>query len=379
MNSSLSKTANNKDTTVNIPTKKVEPFSRLLVLDFARAIAAFFLVVVHSLWMYGTDDVQFHSPLGHTVHAMGQMTAAFLLLMGASFILTRHQSLLYGVKRAIFILLAGYVLNIFKFIIPITVFKTMPESFIHAYGWESPLNVEQLRYLLLTGDILQMAGISFLVIAFVRHYVKNKNIILLLVGLTLLITHLLRGFKTGLTGLDYVLDLLWGTEWNVYFPVFPWIANILTGMYVAMHINEYENKHKALFDICLKLGAAFFVIGIGLCIYDWKYHFNDFFHPRSGGILYLIGVNLLVFCLLDKLIYTYLHNNIWFLKITRYLSQQITSIYFIQWVLVCWLMGIIGYKTLTTWQLIALFPLMILATLLVDYTIKWLIERYSVK
>ncbi len=379
MNSSLSKTANNKDTTLNIPTKKVEPFSRLLVLDFARAIAAFFLVVVHSLWMYGTDDVQFHSPLGHTVHAMGQMTAAFLLLMGASFILTRHQSLLYGVKRAIFILLAGYVLNIFKFIIPITVFKTMPESFIHAYGWESPLNVEQLRYLLLTGDILQMAGISFLVIAFVRHYVKNKNIILLLVGLTLLITHLLRGFKTGLTGLDYVLDLLWGTEWNVYFPVFPWIANILTGMYVAMHINEYENKHKALFDICLKLGAAFFVIGIGLCIYDWKYHFNDFFHPRSGGILYLIGVNLLVFCLLDKLIYTYLHNNIWFLKITRYLSQQITSIYFIQWVLVCWLMGIIGYKTLTTWQLIALFPFMILATLLIDYTIKWLIERYSVK
>jgi len=48
------------------------------------------------------------------------------------------------------------------FLVPIAVFGTMPEAFIAAYGWSSPLGAAELGSLVLTGDILQMAGVSLL-------------------------------------------------------------------------------------------------------------------------------------------------------------------------------------------------------------------------
>ncbi len=343
---------------------------RVEIIDFARGTAAFLLVIVHSLWMYGTVETQFDAALGSSIHVVGQMTAAFLICMGFSFVITRHSSISYGIKRALIILAAGYILNTLKFIVPISVFGTMPENFIEAYGWSSPLDSSQLWYLFRTGDILQFAGIAFLMITFVRHYIQNKWTLLVLALAAILFAEIVRGYRPGITGLDYMADLLWGDQWNVYFPVFPWISNILVGMFMGKVFLERDRDERAVYDMSLKLGVGLMAVGVPLVLYDWDLFFRNFFHTGVGGAIYLIGINLFVYWCLSWMVFKPLRNKPWFMNGMVYLSKRVTTIYIIQWTLVCWLMGIIGYQTLNSGQLLMLFPFMVAATLLLDHLLK---------
>lgn len=352
---------------------------RLFGIDLARGTAAFFLVSVHTLWMYASTDVQFNSGLGSAVHTMGQATCAFLMTMGFSFAVTKHQSLGYALKRAVLIMMAGYLLNTLKFVVPIKVFGTMPENFINAYGWESPLGFDQLRYLVLTGDILQMAGISFAIVGLIRHYITNKHIILFLTFASIGFYQIVRGYRPGIDGLDYICDLLWGTEWNVYFPVFPWIANILIGLYIGMVYNENKDTHgeETMYRQIAIIGPIALIIGGALCYYDWDFHFGDFFHSGPGGSLLAVGVILCFFYIYSKIITKPLHDKLWFRKAMYYLSSRVTTIYIIQWVLVCWGMGIFGYQTLSISQVLALMPVMTALTFALDYGLLKLVQTFS--
>ena len=329
--------------------------------------------------MYASSEVQFNSGLGSAVHTMGQATCAFLMTMGFSFAVTKHQSLSYALKRAVLILMAGYLLNALKFIVPIKVFGTMPENFIAAYGWESPLNFEQLRYLLLTGDILQMAGISFAIVGLIRHYIANKYIVLLLTFASIAFYQIVRGYRPGIDGLDYICDLIWGTQWNVYFPVFPWIANILIGLYVGMVYNEKKGSdgEETMYRQIALIGPIALVTGGTLCYYDWEYHFNDFFHSGPGGSLLAVGVILCFFYVYSKVLTKPLHSKEWFRKTMHYLSSRVTTIYIIQWVLVCWGMSIFGYQTLNTQQVLLLMPIMTAITFALDYGLLKLVQTFS--
>ncbi|GLS26538.1 heparan-alpha-glucosaminide N-acetyltransferase domain-containing protein [Marinibactrum halimedae] len=341
---------------------------RCITIDIIRGIGALLLVVIHSLWMYGADTVQFESSFGVVIHAIGQGTSAFLITMGFSFAVTPHQGFGYGLKRALMILAMGYLMNALKFIVPIEVFGTMPESFINAYGWQSPLSGNQLLYLLLTGDILQMAGISFLLLALIRHWCHNRFAILGLVIVFIAIGPLLRGARLGIPGVDYVLDLLWGDQWNVYFPVLFWMPAILIGSYLGMTYKKYHLTDPQILKQMLVLGLPCFVIGSGLKYFDIG-TFNDFFHPGPADIVYSLGVCLCSFSVVCFSVLSLIKINRRVYPVIQYLSQRTTSIYIIQWTLVCWGMGVIGYKTLNIPQLIALMPIMIVLTLLIDYLV----------
>ena len=47
--------------------------------------------------------------------------------------------------------------------------------------------------------------------------------------------------------------------------------------------------------------------------------------------------------------------------------MHVTSLYVVQWTLICWTMGIVGYHTLGPWQVAAMIPVMIAATLLAEW------------
>src|SRR5690606_14464278 len=104
----------------------------------------------------------------------------------------------------------------------------------------------------------------------------------------LLLGWAVRGYGPGIPVLDYLCDLLWGTHWNVYFPVLPWISNILAGMYIGMTYQE-TRQEMTLYNTALKLGLVCLIVGGLLSAQDWQYHFNDFFHPRPAGALFALG------------------------------------------------------------------------------------------
>ena len=354
----------------NEPASSPTAGQRVFAIDMARGAAVLGMIAVHTLWMYGSRDTQVESSFGHWMHIAGQGACAFLITMGFSFMVVRDQSLARALQRGVMILGVAYLLNVLKFIVPIYVFGTMPEAFITAYGWQSPLSFNQAVYLVATGDILPMAGLSFILIGLVRRFVPNRYGVLALAFAAVGMAAVMRGTRIGHPLADYFLDLLWGTGWNVYFPVFPWIANILVGMYLGMAYVENGRQERALFRAVGILGPIFLVGGLAVTLTDWDYHFNDFFHTGPGGAVYLIGAGLCVFYLFAKLLEP-LRRRRWFHVSLTYLSAHVTTLYVVQWTLICWAMGLVGYQTLGTGQVLAMIPVMIAATLAVE----WLLRR----
>lgn len=197
---------------------------RIKAIDLARGIGVFFIPMAHTLLIYGSKYTQEESWLGLTVHFFGKWAGVFLIAMGFSYILSKNNTILKSIKRGFLLLIVGYLMNFLKLVVPVLL-KIVPESFINAYGWDLPINSNNIFYLLLTGDILQLAGMSLLFMGLIHKIaIKNNKIVLLLALLILIATEFIRGTKINIKEFDYVLDLLWGKDWNIYFAVFPWFV-----------------------------------------------------------------------------------------------------------------------------------------------------------
>lgn len=317
---------------------------RIQAIDAGRGLAVLLMVLVHTLWMYADHSTQTQSWLGTVVHVIGKGSAAFLICMGVSLVMARNQSASYRALRGLFILTLGFMLNSLKFVLPFAA-GVMPEAFVQAYGWQGPLSLAQYQYLLLTGDILQLAGISLLLLALAHPLLTKKRYILALGLMLAVCAKLFAGAQLGIAGIDYLLRLLFSDSWQVYFPVFPWMSFILFGMFMGKLINEYGPGARILARLPL-LAVPLLIVGGTLCYADFAYHFGDFFHLGPGGVFYLLGINLLLLWAIHSL----LKKPTSVTRLLNYCSRRVTSLYIIQWTLICWGMALVGYQTLNSTQ-----------------------------
>lgn len=347
--------------------------NRVEVVDVARGLSVIVMIMVHTLWMYGSQATQTEALIGDLLHLLGKGTAAFLVLMGFSMALSSKNTSFGLIVRGTVLLAIAYALNFLKFIVPIVVFKTMPESFIQAYQWQSPLNSEQYVYLLLTGDILQMAGLSLILLGVMNKFLTNNVMVVALAVFIVSFSGELRGTAFGITSLDYIASLFWSDNYQVYFPVFPWMACILFGRLFGNLFLQWQHDQRNTFKVMAITGAGLMVCGVSLMLIDMEYHFNNFFHLGPGGALYLIGINGVGIWLLYHLV-NILPNN----KISQLLcwcSKRVTSLYVLQWVLICWGMGLFGFQKMLQGQLSLMLTAVVLWTLLTHLLFEKMIKR----
>ncbi|GAA4270786.1 heparan-alpha-glucosaminide N-acetyltransferase domain-containing protein [Aquimarina gracilis] len=337
--------------------------NRILAIDLARGVSVLMVIIVHTLWIYGDIPTQSETWLGTAIHFIGKGTPMFLIAMGVSFTLSRNRSIVLSIKRAFYILAVGYLMNFLKFVLPVLI-GTVPDNFIEAYGWTAPATLENMVYMFSTGDILQLAGVSLLFMGIINHFSKNKYVPLLIALFIAVLTKEVHGFQIEIAGVSYLLDLLWGAGWNVYFAVFPWFSFILIGMFFGMWYKEGNKSNNYLFSRMLISGIILMIVGGGLCYYNFEYHFGDYFHLGPGGTLYLAGFNLVLMWLAYQLVTRVKENSIF--KFFYYCSKRVTTIYVIQWVLICWGMGILGYQQFGITGVLLLIPFYILLTLAVQ-------------
>lgn len=340
-------------------TTNAHKIDRILTIDVTRGLCGFLIPMAHTLLIFGTVYTQQESWLGQIVHFFGKWAGIFLLAMGFSYTLSKNRKPVSSIKRGLRILGIGYLMNFLKFIIP-GLLGLLPKNFIEAYGWTPPLTLSNMFYMLLTGDILQLAGVCLIFMGFIHKFSKKNKYITLAITLFILSTlEFIRGFRVNILAIDYIFDLLWGADWNVYFAVFPWFGYILVGMFFGYWYKEQENNQKFIFKMMLLSGIILTCIGGFLCFYDYEFHMRDYFHLGIGGFIYLLGYNLIVFWLMNTLISLAKPNK--FFNFLVYCSKRITVMYVIQWTLICWGMVFFGFHSKTPSQVI---PLMILFTIL---------------
>jgi uncharacterized membrane protein len=333
---------------------------RILTLDLIKGISVIGMIIIHTLLVYANVKSQYETAIGSFIVFLGRGTSIFLICMGITFMTSSHQSLKSALKRGVLLVFAGLFMNFMKFMIPV-IFNFAPDNFIQKYGWHASIE-QQYVYLVQLGDILQLAGMSLLFVGFIREYVKNKYIMLAIGLFVALISREVSGINLDYPVINYILDLLFNTDYPayVYFPVFPWMAFIIIGMFFGKWFQELNYNTKQIFRNMLYVGLLFIAIGAPLVFLYGDYNYNGFYHMGPGGVIYFAGWTLLFLWLINTITANVKENG--FMRILKYCSKNLTSMYMIQWILISWGKGIFGYRQHEIGYVSALIVLYIILT-----------------
>ena len=311
---------------------------RLRFLDLARGLAIVFMVFQHVQIIFAVGFGE-DSALGVTFLLLGTAPAApvFMVAMGFLFGGSSRTGVRTGVVRGLQLFALGYVLNLVRFAVPLLVAGDPHALDVFGGTWWGPL---------FEIDILQLAGLSLIVLGPVKRYVRDPRLVLALAAAVAMVAPLLWGVGGG----SVALDPLWGIgEW-VSFPLFPWLAYPLLGLALAGLTARATSAPRLMRGWALA-GACAALAGVALLA----------FAPGPGGILafgdyYRSGlpVQLLLagFVLLWLPLLWWLDRRLSWILVPRYLtslSRTITPVYLIQWALIGWLAIVFGVFDQPSW------------------------------
>ncbi|NML72284.1 DUF1624 domain-containing protein [Chryseobacterium sp. RP-3-3] len=348
---------------------------RIAALDLIKGMSVIGMIIIHTLLIYANVKSQSESVIGSFIVFLGRGTAIFMICMGLTFMTSTHQSLKSSIKRGTLLLLAAFFMNFMKFIVP-AVLGFAPDHFIQKYGWHGPIE-QQYMYLVMLGDILQLAGISLLLVGFIREYVKNKYGILAIGLLVALVSREVSGINIDYPVVNYISDLFFSNDYPayIYFPVFPWMSFIIIGMFFGKWYLELNYNSKQLFRNMLYVGVLFVALGAPLVFLYSDYHYNGFYHMGPGGVIYFAGWTLIFLWVIFRLTSNIKENGL--IRLLKYCSRNLTSMYMIHWILISWGKGIFGYRQHGIAFVLMLIVLYMILTFLVQISLDILMKKKS--
>lgn len=356
----------NKITTRHLTTDNPH---RIMSFDLARGFTVLCMPMIHVVMLYSTIPVQ-QSLLGDILGyiAEGPGAQLFMLLMGLSFTFSKRITKEYVFKRAFYLLIAAYLLSFFKFVVPLGL-GLMPQNLLTELQLQSDFNT--VKFFLLIGDILHFAAIAYLILFFITRTRYYPYIALVLAIAIMLVSPYVWDVKTEIVFVDQLITLFNGHPPQAFFPVFPWLVYPLCGLtlgYLLKHNNEtYLLKKTGI------IGIAIMIISFCFPATTIQTQWLPFYRTEPADTLFHLGFVLMwlgLFHLLSKKI----PGNPIF-RLLTFCSRHITTIYIIQWILICWSMCFTGYMQLPFWPSIIWMIDLTLATLV----LTWLLKRSSTK
>lgn len=227
-------------------------------------------------------------------------------------------------------------------------------------------------------DILQLAGLSIIILDFIRELNINRYFVLSAAAVVSLISPVLWDIKTDQPFLIFILELMWGNnpvggfvENTVAFPLFPWVVFPLLGYSFGVFLNESTNKERVLLYSLLPGGISF-LGGLALIANNFNYHFNDYYHARIGSMLFMSGFIMIWLYICNFLVRQIKASPV--LNGIYYLSRTVTNIYFIQWIVIMWGIAFWGVNKGTA-DTILIMSVMFVFALFVNYRVVYVREK----
>lgn len=314
---------------------------RNLTIDIARGLVVLIIPATHVILYYSTQAVR-QGVLGSVLRCFSEAVGAQLLmfLLGFSFFLGRDKSLKFIFKRSISIFLLAYLLNFVGFVLP-TVFGLIPDTFFSYYRLQTGLF--GVIDLLMVGAIFQFAAISYLVCGILHHFRVSFGFIACFTLIIFAISPIAWGIRFDNFLLDYLWKLLNGCPPAVFFPFFPWGVYPLVGYIFGILFKNTPTEQ--FYRTTLITGVVCVIIGIlGVQIEPGSFN-RTFYRLGPAGTLLHCGL-VLMWLNICHFLATRLRKRKRFLFIFYWSSTNITVIYLIQWVLICWLFPFFGFMRL---------------------------------
>lgn len=202
--------------------------------DLAKAITIVLMVWAH---VYETLSTGFAPSVSYdnaVVRSSILGAVTFMFCMGIGMAYTSHNSSKECLSRGFKLLTTGFILNFFRTFIP-----AVTASVIY-----SNHSVLQKIILCFSVDILQFAGLAFLLVGLLKRWnVGNTGMLLISLALSAAGT-LLEGVQTGNYAIDQLLGFLWGTYSESYFPLFNWFIFVAAGQWFGEKYKYLQDKDK---------------------------------------------------------------------------------------------------------------------------------------
>jgi len=236
----------NMDTTININS------GRQFELDFAKFLAILFMVLVHS-FDYSTLGLEGTTSARGLIEFLGSPLAApvFMFCMGIGMVYSRHNSPKEMFKRGLHLFAIGYLLNLYRTIIPLGTYF----SGISSWSEAKPLFVAML----LCVDILPFAGLSFIFFAGVKRLSLKKWQAAFCVLALLLLSELVPKVGSDSFIPKYIIGLFAYQNEFTSFPLMQWLPFPMAGIIFGEYLKSTSNKER-FYLITLAVGLILLII-----------------------------------------------------------------------------------------------------------------------
>lgn len=344
---------------------------RIQSLDLARGFTVLFIPAIHTGMLYSDLSVHSH-PLGLFLIAIAEGPGGqlLMLLMGISFTLKEQHSTASVLFKSAGLLTAGYLLNIAKFVIPY-ILGLLPREVLGKLDITGESTA--VWRLLGMGDILHFAALALLVL---HGLYKSKQYALR--TLVAAIITMMAGplvWDASLQGVpDYILGFFTGQPPRVFFPLFPWLVYPLAGLFIGYYFRQHQRDTALLSGLT---GALLLLTGLLGSYYFPSDNAAGFYRTAPAATCWHLGIVLLVLCIWH-IAATRCRDNIFF-RLLSYSSKNITLIYIIQWVMICWMLPVFGFRKLDITMSAIVMLLMTLNTYLLTYCFQLIKRHYANK
>lgn len=288
-------------------------------LDLSKGIAIILMIFCH-VGMYFTKQ---GTVLYRVSDIIGGEFAApvFMVCLGVGVVYARHNEPKDLIKRGINVLLLGYLLNFCRETIFVIIGNIINKPYFIRNLFDSIMFI----------DIMQFAGLAFIVLALFKKYkitpIQQVMIGLLCAGLG----EILANKSMCNVCLDNIFGLIWGTCEISCFPLLNWLIfpcfGVLFGE-LLQHCNDKNILYKRVFLICL----------IGVLISYYLILFTDDYY--NNGSYYYMGIKNVVYALCYPMTlfaicqYVADKTEIEDLPIVGFCSKYLNTMYCISWVII---------------------------------------------
>lgn len=339
---------------------------RIISLDLARGFTVLCIPAIHSIMCYSQPCV-YTTWLGYPLAfiAEGPGAQLFMTVMGIVFTFKKQYLSHRIILRALLLCMAGYLLNVLKFIVPYSL-GVMPIGVQQAL--QLPSDRSAVIQLLSIGDILPFASIALLVLHAVykfRHYEWYA-----LGGAITIVFLAPIGWDRHSNSpiINYGLQLLGGQPPSVFFPLLPWLVYPVLGLFIGKHLQQWPQR---MFRRCGQAAVPLLILGFVLTRIFHAPSAAGFYRTLPSDTLTHVGIVLLTLAAWQY-ISLHIRHNVFF-ELLTFCSRNITVFYIIEWILISWLLPVIGYQTLGT----ADSMMIAIGTTLFTLSTTYLYERFT--
>lgn len=303
--------------------------------DFAKVVAILFMVLVHTfIYVYGEENMNqgFQYRLNN-IYGGALVAPVFMFCMGVGVAYSRRTDAPTMFRRGLKLLVAGYVLNIVR---------SIPQWLLWQGGFgDDHYNMffEELNLF----DILQFAGVAFLLFALLR-LLKASPSIILLVGLLLSVAgSFVRAIDMGSTARNLLcypfIGIHVGNIW-CSFPLVNWFIFVAAGYWFGKLIRRCTDVDHFY---ALALPVAGFIFSASM-IYMNTNDAGMFSDANDDFFYYLTTIDAFV-CIMGAIMLAGIghflmpHEPKVIFDEVKQVSNDLTRIYLVHWIFVCWLEG----------------------------------------